>query len=169
MQLSRDAPFPLMAIALGAAGSSLLKSWSRQRATLALAGMVVLWVALTTLPFLDGQNVTLADNPNAWQERVIARLHELDIDHLAGYYWFVLPIEYRTDQQIRTAIAGNPYVIRFPESQRMVETARPETVAFLFPPGEQDPSWFYMSLDNYRQEDFGGMILYVPFAMGDGN
>lgn len=162
-------PFPLMAIALGAAGSSFMKSWNRQRTTFALVSLVALWVALTTLPFLNRQNVALADNPNAWQDRVIARLHELDIDRLAGYYWFVLPIEYRTDQEIRTAIAGNPYVIRFPESQRLVETARPETVAFLFPSGEQDPNWFYMSIDNYRQEDFGGMILYVPFAMGDGN
>lgn len=162
-------PFPLMAIALGAAGASFMKAWPRQRTTFAVAGLVVLWVALTTLPFLDRQNTSLADNPNAWQERVIARLHELDIDRLAGYYWFVLPIEYRTDQAIRTAVAGNPYVIRFPESQQMVETSRPETVAFLFPPGEQDPNWFYMDLGAYRQEDLGGMILYVPFAAGDGD
>ncbi len=161
-------PFPLMAIALGAAGTSFMTAWNRRRTTFAVIGLAVLWVALTTLPFLDRQNVSLADNPNAWQDRVIARLHELDIDRLAGYYWFVLPIEYRSDQQIRTAVAGNPYVIRFPDSQQLVQSAPPETVAFLFPTGQQDPGWFYMDLGAYRQEDLGGMILYIPFAAGDG-
>lgn len=160
-------PLPLLAIALGAGGTAFMSTWNRQRTTLALTGMVALWVALTTLPFLDRQNVAVADDPNAWQVRVIARLDELDLNRLAGYYWFMLPIEYRSDRAIRTAIAGNPYVIRFPDSQQMVENAPPEKVAFLFPPGEQDPNWFYLSVDSYRQEDLGGMILYVPFAAGE--
>ena len=160
-------PFPLMAIALGAAGTSFMSSWNRRRATLAVASIAVLWVALTALPFLDRQNTAVSDNPNAWQDRVITRLNELGIDRLAGYYWFVLPIEYRSDRAIRTAIAGNPYVIRFPDSQRMVQNTSPEEVAFLFPPGQQDPNWFYMTADSYRQEDLDGMILYVPLTAGD--
>jgi len=160
-------PFPLMAIALGAAGTSFMKAWNRQRTTLTIAGLAAMWLALTTIPFLDHQNVSLDDEPNAWQERVIARLDELGIDRLAGSYWFVLPVEYRSDREIRTAVAGNPYVIRFPESQQLVENSDPERVAFLFPPGEQDPSWFYLFPGEYRQEDLGGMILYVPFAAGN--
>ena len=165
-------PFPLMAIALGAAGTRFMSSWSRQRATVTLAGLVVVWVALTTLPFLDRQDVSLSDNPNVCSARVIERLDELDIDRLAGYYWFVLPVDYQSDRAIRTAIAGNPYVIRFPESQRIVQNAPKESVAFLFPPGDKDPNWFYMPVDSYRQENLGnedlcGMTLYVPLAAGD--
>ncbi|HAN35170.1 MAG TPA: hypothetical protein DCQ52_06880, partial [Acidimicrobiaceae bacterium] len=95
---------------------------------------------------------------------VINRLDEVGIDRVAGAYWLVLPIEYRSDQAIRTAVAGNPYVIRFPLSQRLVEQTPPEQVAFLFAPGTPDPVWFYLPVDEYRQEDLGGVILYLPPA-----
>ena len=39
-----------------------------------------------------------------------------------------------------------------------------EEVAFLFPPGDMEPGWFYLPVDEYRQEDLGGMILYLPPA-----
>lgn len=157
-------PFPLIAIALGVAGTRLIASIKRQRAALALAGLAAAWVMVTTLPFLDRQHTALDDDPNAWQERVITRLEELGINRLAGTFWFVLPIEYRSDRAIRVAIAGNPYVIRFPDSQRLVQATPPDEVAFLFPPGEHDPGWFYLPVDAYEREDLGGMILYIPLA-----
>ncbi|MBI4882974.1 MAG: hypothetical protein HY826_02845 [Actinobacteria bacterium] len=160
-------PLPLMAIAIGATATHGIKSWHPQRAMVALAGVVTLWVAITTLPFLDRQHAFDTENPDAWQDRVISRLDELGIDRIAGNYWLVLPIEYRSDRSIRAAIAGNPYVIRFPESQRIVNATSPEQVAFVFPPGEQDPGWFYLSVDSYRREDLAGVVLYVPFAAGE--
>ena len=157
-------PFSLIAIALAAAATRFTSSWNLRRTVAALACVAVLWVSVTTIPFLVRQHAFDATDSNAWQDRVITRLDELDIKLLAGYYWFVLPIEYRTDRRVRTAIAGNPYVIRFAGSQRLVQNAPAEQVAFLFPPGEQDPSWFYLPVDSYRREDLGGMILYVPVA-----
>ncbi|CAN5413577.1 hypothetical protein BH10ACT2_BH10ACT2_16450 [soil metagenome] len=159
-------PFPFFAFALSAAATSLIPTWSRQRTMAAFAGALALWVAITTLPFLNRQHAALADDPNAWQERVIDRLDELGIDRLAGYYWFVMPIEYRSDREIRVAIAGNPYKIRFVQSQQIVESTPPEKVAFIFPPGEPDPNWLYLPIDSYRREDLGGMILFVPIAAG---
>ncbi len=157
-------PFPLMAIALSAALGRAISSWRPQRAMAAVAAVAMVWVAITTLPFLDRQHGFDEVDANAWQDRVITRLEEVGIDRLAGNYNLVLPIEYRSDQRIRTAIAGNPYVIRFPESQRAVGRTPAEEVAFLFPPGEQEPVWFYLPVDEYRQEDLGGMILYLPPA-----
>ncbi len=157
--------FPLIAIALAAAASNAVAGWQGGRA---LAGLVVagmVWLALTTLPFLSQQHAFEAADANAWQERVIERLDELGVNRLAGDYGLVTQIEYRSDRSIRTAVAGNPYVIRFPASQRIVGRAPAEEVAFLFSPGAAlDPSWFYLPVEQYRQEDLGGVILYVPPA-----
>jgi hypothetical protein len=158
-------PFPLIAIALGAATSRALRNWSMRRAVAILGATLALWVGVTSVAFLHRQHGLESARPNAWQERTIARLHELGIDRVAGNYWLVLPLEYRSDRSIRTAVAG-PYPVRFPESQRLVQSAPPEEVAFVFTPGELDPSLFYLPIDSYRREDLGDIILYVPLALG---
>jgi hypothetical protein len=156
---------PLVAISLGAAASRAVEGWSANRAVAALLVTAVVWVAATSLPFLDQQHAFDAADANAWQDRVISRLDELGVDRLAGDYGLVTQIEYRSDRSIRTAIAGNPYVIRFPNSQRIVGKAPAEEVAFLFRPGAAlDPVWFYLPVEQYDQEDLGGVILYVPPA-----
>ena len=157
-------PFPLIAIALGAALGKVVSSLRPHLAVAAVAVVAVVWVAITTLPFMGRQHAFDDVNANAWQDRVITRLHQVGIDRLAGNYNLVLPIEYVSDRAIRTAIAGNPYVIRFPGSQRIVGGTPAEEVAFLFPPGDMEPGWFYLPVDEYRQEDLGGMILYLPPA-----
>ncbi|MCE9623121.1 MAG: hypothetical protein K8R99_12320 [Actinomycetia bacterium] len=159
-------PFALMAIALGTAATRVMSTWSLRSTVAAIAGAAVLWVGITAIPFLDRQQGFDSGDPNAWQDRVINRLDELDIELLAGYYWFVLPIEYRTDREIRTAISCHPYTVRFPSSQILVQQAPPESVAFLFPPGDHDPSCFYLPQDSYKREDLGGMTLYVPISSG---
>ena len=167
-------PLPFVAIAVSAAASSVVRlaegssregsARAARRATAALVGVAALWVAVTTVPFMQRQQAFDRVHANAWQDAVINRLDEVGIDRVAGAYWLVLPIEYRSDQAIRTAVAGNPYVIRFPLSQRLVEQTPPEQVAFLFAPGTPDPVWFYLPVDEYRQEDLGGVILYLPPA-----
>ncbi len=158
--------FPLFAIALGAAVSALLSALSARQFAVGLVGIGALWAAVTIVPFIHQQQGFESADPNAWQQRVIDRLDEVGITRVAGNYGLVLPIEYRSDQSIRVAIAGNPYVIRFPTSQRLVEGSPPDEVAFLFPPGDLDPGWFYLPLAEYRVEDFGGIILYLPPAAG---
>ena len=157
-------PFPLMMIALGTAIGSAISAISPQRAVAAVAATTVLWAAVTIVPFMNQQDGFTRTDPNAWQDRVIARLDEVGITHLAGDYGLVLPIEYRSDRAIRTAVAGNPYVIRFPESQRIVGRVPAERVAFLFSPGSPEAVWFYLPIGEYRQEDLGGVILYLPPA-----
>ncbi|MGB8859981.1 MAG: hypothetical protein WCC60_12030, partial [Ilumatobacteraceae bacterium] len=124
--------FPLITIALGAAASRAVRSWSAPRAVASVAIGAALWVAVTTVPFLDRQQGFDAVDGNAWQAKVIRRLDQLGIDRIAGDYNLVLPVEYRSDRAIRAAIAGNPYVIRFPASQRIVGRTPAEEVAFLF-------------------------------------
>ncbi len=159
-------PFPLMMIALGAALGKAIAGVKPRLALAAVAAVALLWVAVTIVPFMKQQDGFTSADPNAWQERVIARLDEVGISHLAGDYGLVLPVEYRSDRAIRTAVAGNPYVIRFPLSQRIVGSVPAEQVAFLFPPGSPEPVWFYLPVDEYRQEDLGGVILYLPPAAG---
>ena len=159
-------PFPLMAIALGAAGGKAVASVSPRRTTAALLTFSAVWLSVTIVPFMHKQQMFDDGQPNAWIDRVITRLDEVGIDRVAGYYWFVLPLEYRSDQRIRTAVAGNPYTIRFPASQQIVGRAPAEEVAFVFPPGPQEAVWFYLPMDEYRQEDLGGVILYLPPAAG---
>lgn len=156
--------FPLFAIALGATLSAIVTAMSGRQFAAGLVGVAALWAAITVVPFVNQQQGFDEADSNAWQQRVIARLDDAGITRVAGNYGLVLPIEYRSDQQIRVAIAGNPYVIRFPSSQRIVQGSPPDEVAFLFPPGDQDPGWFYLPLDEYRVEDLGGIILYLPPA-----
>lgn len=157
-------PFPFITIAIGAAISHSTSSWRPERAGMAAAAILVLWVAVTSLPFLREEDSFERADSNAWQLQVIDRLDELGIDRIAGAYWLVLPIEYRSDRAVRAAIAGNPYVIRFPESQRIVERTPDEQVAYVFGPGDQPPVWFRMPLDQYRTEEVAGVVLYIPVA-----
>jgi len=158
--------FPLFAIAWGAAASALFSAMSARLFAVGLVGVGALWVAGTIVPFVDQQQGFESADPNAWQQRVLDRLDEVGISRVAGNYNLVLPIEYRSDQSIRVAIAGNPYTIRFPTSQRIVGATPAREVAFLFPPGDLDPGWFYLPLADYRVEDLGGIILYLPPAAG---
>jgi len=157
-------PFAPMACAIGAVGAKAVASLSPRRATAAVVAFAAVWVSVLIVPFMHKQQMFDEGQPNAWIDRVITRLDELGIDRVAGSYWLVLPLEYRSDQRIRTAVAGNPYTIRFPASQQIVGKAPGEEVAFIFPPGPQEAVWFYLPMDEYRQEDLGGVILYLPPA-----
>ena len=157
-------PFAFVAIALGGAASHLVGLLPRPQATLMLGAVITLWAVVTVVPFLRNEKGFERFDANAWQERVIDRLDRAGIDRVAGNYWLALPIEYRSDRSIRVAVAGDPYVVRFPGSQRIVEQTPAEQVAFLFPPGDQPPQLFRLPLDRYRREDLGGVILYLPPA-----
>ncbi len=154
--------FPLIAIALGVALSRVISGLAPVRALAGVLAFATLWVGITVVPFLNRQQGFDRTQPNAWIDQVIDRLDKAGIDHVAGSYWLVLPLEFRSDQRIRTAVAGNPYVVRMPLSQRLVGRVPAEEVAFIFPPGDQPPGWLYLPLDEYRLEDLGGVILYLP-------
>ncbi|MCY7301166.1 MAG: hypothetical protein LH616_18400 [Ilumatobacteraceae bacterium] len=156
--------FPLIAISLGVALSRVIASFAPRRALVGVLAFATLWVGITVIPFWHRQRGFDRAEPNAWIDQVIDRLDQAGIDHVAGSYWLILPLEFRSDQRIRTAVAGNPYVIRMPLSQRTVGRVPAEEVAFIFPPGDQPPGWLYLPLDEYRLEDLGGVTLYLPPA-----
>ncbi len=156
--------FPLIAISLGVAFSRVIAGLAPRHVVVGVLAVASLWVGVTVVPFLGRQQGFARAQPNAWIDQVIDRLDEAGIDHVAGSYWLVLPVEFRSDQRIRTAVAGNPYVIRMPASQRLVGRVPAEEVAFIFPPGDQPPGWLYLPLADYRLEDVGGVIVYLPPA-----
>jgi hypothetical protein len=81
---------------------------------------------------------------------------------VAGYYWAVLPIEYQSGGDIRAAVAGNPFVIRLPDTQRLVEATPPDRLAYVFQAGPVDPSWMKLPVEQYEQVPVAGYVLYFP-------
>lgn len=157
-------PFPFAVIAAAAGLARLTRSWEPPRVVATIGAVAVVWVSLSVLPFLGREHAFTTASPNTWQDRVIARLDEAGIDRLAGGYWLVLPVEYRSDRTIRTAVEGFPHVIRFPRSQHLVEQASPDRVAFVFGARDEQASLLFLPLDRYRREDLGSVILYLPPA-----
>jgi hypothetical protein len=161
-------PFPFLAIALGAVASVAVRSirgWARSG--LVVGGLAV-WVAVTVVPFLGHEGGTDRVDANAGVRRIVERLEEVGIDRLAGSYWWVLPIEYASDREIRTAVAGHPFVVRFPESQRLVEQSPADEVAFVFDPGSELTALLRLPAEDYRRERAGGAILYLPPSAAGG-
>ena len=93
---------------------------------------------------------------------VIEVLDSAGIEHVAGNFWWVLPIEYASDRRIRGEVVGNPYVVRLPESHRIVDEATDDEVAFVFDEEDDDVERLRLPIDSYARQEIGGAILYVP-------
>lgn len=129
------------------------------------AVVVVTWVGALSLPLLRHDLGLDLGDPNAATAELIDVLEERGVNRVAGYYWLVLPIEYQSDRQIRSAVAGFPFLVRVPTSQRLVEQSPPETVGFVFDPTSDNPALLRMPVDSYERIKIAGAILYVPRAM----
>jgi hypothetical protein len=152
--------FPVLVLCAVAGVEPLLRnlpsfSW------LLIAG---LWVLVCTIPFLHAEAGTDLGDPNEQTQALIDAIENAGFDRVAGNYFAVLPIEYMSDARIRTAVAGNPYVIRLPDTQRLVDATPPERLAYVFAPGPIDPSWVKLPLDQYRTVDVAGYTLYFPIG-----
>jgi hypothetical protein len=126
------------------------------------AVVTAVWVLGLTMPFLAKEAGSDLGDPNADVQAIIEEVDAAGFDRLAGNYFAVLPVEYISGSRIRTAIAGNPPVIRLPATQRLVEATAPERLAYIFSPGPIDPSWVKLPLDRYRQVPVAGYVLYFP-------
>lgn len=154
--------FPYLAVALGAAASAAVRrvrGWARAGL---VVGALAAWVAVTLVPFLGHEAGTRRVDANAGVREIVERLDEVGVDRLAGSYWWVLPVEYASNRTIRTAVAGHPFVVRFPGSQRLVEQSPPDRVAFVFEPGFELTAVLRLPVEAYRREQVGGAILYLP-------
>lgn len=148
-------PFVIMAVAIGA---DRLVSSGRWKAHLAAAA----WVVVFSGPFLMQDTGTDLRDPNAPFRNVAALLESKGISRLSGFYWWVLPVELVSDQQIRVSVASNPYVVLLPYTQRLVQSTPPEQVAFLFSVEGEDTAQLRMSADQYDRVVVEGIVLYIP-------
>ena len=148
-------PFVVMALAIG---SDALLPDSRGCAQVALLA----WVGVFTVPFLVSDTGTDLRDPNAEFRDIAAFLEAKDIDRLSGFYWYVFPIELVSDRRIRVSVAGNPFVVLLPNTQRLVESTPPEQVAFLFSLVDEDTAQLRMPVDRYDRTVLGGIVLYTP-------
>ncbi len=150
-------PFLVLSVAIGAEHLA-----ARVPAPLRRMGPVVVPVALVAItvpPWLHSQAPATPDADGV-ARTVIDALDEATITRLSGHYWGVLPVQYASDGRIVTAVSGNPYVVRLPESQRIVENADPGRLAHLHP-ASADPS-LPLAADAYRVTEVGGYRLYIP-------
>lgn len=154
-------PFVVVDLVVGAA---VVTSRIRRRSlSMPLVG-VIAWVGLLVVPWAGANLGDRVGDPNADVREVLARLDEAGVSRVAGNFWWVLPLEFASDQRIRTAVVGNPFVIRMPESQRIVEAAPDEVVAFVFDANDDDVERLRLPIEGYERQVFGRAVLYVPLT-----
>lgn len=150
--------FPILVLCLVAAIDPLLRPAPRPTwAILATA-----WVLLLTVPFLKQDAGTALGDPNRPTQALIDALEAEGFDRVAGNYAAVLPIEFQSGGRIRTAVAGNPYVIRLPHTQRLVDATPADQLAYVFAPGPIGPTWVKLPVEQYRQVPVAGWVVYFP-------
>jgi hypothetical protein len=150
--------FPVLVLAAVAGVAPALQ----RLPSLSWTGIAAAWLLVCAVPFLGKEAGTDLGDPNRSTQRVVDAIEDAGFDRVAGNYFAVLPIEYMSDARIRAAVAGNPYVIRLPATQRLVDATPPERLAYVFAPGPIDPSWVKLPLDQYRQVSVGNWVLYLP-------
>jgi hypothetical protein len=149
--------FPVLAIAVAAGFHAVLgpgrSSW--------VTGAAV-WFVVCSVPFVHAEAGRSLGDPNRQTQVLIDAIEREGFDRVAGHYWAVLPIEYQSGGRIRVAVAGKPYVVRLADTQRLVDETPAERLAYVFPPGSIDPTWVKLPVEQYRQEDVAGYVLYFP-------
>ncbi|MFM8531031.1 MAG: hypothetical protein ACKOD2_15425 [Ilumatobacteraceae bacterium] len=155
-------PFVVIAIVVGLARIS--RRLVRSSLLLPLVATLV-WSALLVVPWARANLGDRVSDPNADVTRVVERLDEVGVKYLAGNFWWVLPVEYASDQRVRTEVVGNPYVVRLPDSHRIVQAASDSEVAFVFDASDEDLERLRLPVDRYERQEFGRAVLYVPLAV----
>ncbi len=150
-------PFLALTVAIGAEHLAALVSTSVRRAGVVVVPAALL--AVTVVPWLHSEAPATPD-ANGLANAVAEALDEASVARLSGHYWGVLPVEYASDGRIVTAVNGNPYVVRLPESQRLVEGADPGRVARLHLAGSEPT--LPLAADTYRVTEVGPYRLYIP-------
>ncbi len=150
--------FPIMVLCLVAALDVVLDRLPPS----AWLVMAMLWAVLLTAPFLAREAGSDLGDPNRRTQELIEALETEGFDRVAGNYWAVLPVEFQSGGHVRAAIAGNPYVIRLPHTQRLVAATPSGELAFVFAAGAVDENWLALPLDRYRQVPVAGWVIYFP-------
>jgi hypothetical protein len=148
-------PFVVMAVAVGV--DALLP-----KIRLIALPAIALWIGAFSIPFLVREAGTRWHDPNADFRKVATLLEERNIHRLSGYYWWVLPVELVSNQRVRSSVAGNPYTVLLPHTQRLVDNSPAETVALLFWQGDDNVQKLRMPIERYERVLVADFVLYIP-------
>jgi hypothetical protein len=148
-------PYVVMAVAVGV--DALIP-----KARLLAVPAIGLWVVVFSVPFLVHEAGTRLHDPNADFRKVASLLEARNIHRLSGYYWWVLPVELVSNQRVRSSVAGHPYTVLLPHTQRLVDNSPPESVAFLFWAGDDNVQKLRLPIDSYDRIVLGDFVLYTP-------
>ena len=146
-----------IAIAIGANMTSEKISTTNRNFIFAL----VSWMLSVSVPWTLFGTTKIEEDPNARTIQIIEILSEYDIEFLSGYYWEVLPVEYMSNQQIKTASSGHPPVVLRPLSEDFVRSQDENELAFLYLRSDVDPPLKGPAFV-YKKIELGKLQLYVP-------
>lgn len=155
-------PFVVIALVVGV--ERISRRVVRSSTAVPLVATLV-WSAILVVPWARANLGDVVDDPNADVKRVVDRLDEDGVKYVAGNFWWVLPIEYASDRRIRTEVVGNPYVVRLPDSHRIVQDASDTQVAFVFDATDEDLDRLRLPVERYERREIGRAVLYVPLAV----
>ena len=170
--------FPFLIIALVVGVRSLVVRMKRPQLTSFIAPVIagVLWVGVFLIPWVMDNAPDVVDDPNANVQAIVDVLVADKYEYAAGNYWLTLPIEYQSDRQVLTAVAGHPWGavfpwqpqfrwgVRLPQTQSEVMAASPSEVAYVFLPGDEQVDILRLPIEEYERREVGGAVLYLPLV-----
>jgi hypothetical protein len=170
--------FPFLIIALVVGARSLVERMKRPQLTSFIAPVIagVLWVGVFLIPWVMDNAPDVVDDPNANVQAIVDVLVADKYEYAAGNYWLTLPIEYQSDRQVLTAVAGHPWGavfpwqpqfrwgVRLPQTQSEVMAAAPSEVAYVFLPDDEQVDILRLPIEEYERREVGGAVLYLPLV-----
>jgi hypothetical protein len=167
-------PFLIVALVVGIRSLVVLVKWSQFTGYFAPIVVGVVWVSIFLIPWVNDYAPDVVDDPNANVQAIVNVLVGEEYEYAAGNYWLTLPIEYQSDRQIITAVAGHPWGaifpwqpqfpwgVRFADAQAEVMAAYPSDVAYVFLPGDEQVEALRLPNEEYERREVGGAVLYLP-------
>jgi hypothetical protein len=167
-------PFLIIALVVGLRSLVVLVKWSQFTGYVAPAVAGVLWVAVFLIPWVNDYAPDVVEDPNANVQAIVDVLVADQYSYAAGNYWLTLPIEYQSNRQVVTAVAGYPWSVVFPwqpqfpwgvrfvDTQAEVLAAHPTDVAYVFLSGDEQLGALRLPVDDYERLEVGSAVLYLP-------
>ena len=167
-------PFLIIALVVGLRSLVVLVKWSQFTGYVAPAVAGVLWVAVFLIPWVNDYAPDVVEDPNANVQAIVDVLVADQYSYAAGNYWLTLPIEYQSNRQVVTAVAGYPWGavfpwqpqfpwgVRFVDTQAEVSAAHPTDVAYVFLSGDEQLGALRLPVDDYERLEVGSAVLYLP-------
>ena len=169
-------PFLIIALVVGVRSLVLLVKSPQLTGFIAPVIVGVLWVSIFLIPWVNDYAPDVVDDPNADVQSIVDVLVADKYEYAAGNYWLTLPIEYQSNRQVLTAVAGHPWGaifpwqpqfpwgVRFAQAQAEVMSADPSAVAYVFLPGDEQVDILRLPIEEYERQEVGGAVLYLPLV-----